>query len=239
MHARGGRREPGRSFDEEVDETPQEPYDLFRLTPGRGPQIDAIEVERTECGEGISLGSGHPDPARAVDGLELEDMEIVFNYDLSHDGEDYGHRIGGTGRAGKGGKAVTFVAGREIYRLENIQRFIKSRIRRERIPSAEEVEGRRATVFAEALRERGIEDMKLRPPGGKPERGWKGIRLRSEDDRDEDAAEDVATGTRVDADSAGGSHAHTRREGAQGSVPTPDHVATDGAAGSNDEGFVF
>ena len=89
----------------------------------------------------------------AARGLDVEDIEIVFNYDLPHDGEDYVHRIGRTGRAGKGGKAVTFVAGREIYRLENIQRFTKSRIRRERIPSAEEVEGKRATVFAEALRE--------------------------------------------------------------------------------------
>jgi len=89
----------------------------------------------------------------AARGLDVEDIEIVFNYDLPHDGEDYVHRIGRTGRAGKGGKAITFVAGREIYRLENIQRFTKSRIRRERIPSAEEVEGKRATAFAEALRE--------------------------------------------------------------------------------------
>ncbi len=89
----------------------------------------------------------------AARGLDVEDIEIVFNYDLPHDGEDYVHRIGRTGRAGKGGKAVTFVAGREIYRLENIQRFTKSRIRRERIPSAEEVEGKRASAFAEALRE--------------------------------------------------------------------------------------
>jgi ATP-dependent RNA helicase DeaD len=89
----------------------------------------------------------------AARGLDVDDIEIVFNYDLPHDGEDYVHRIGRTGRAGKGGKAVTFVAGREIYRLENIQRFTKSRIRRERIPSAEEVEGKRATAFAEALRE--------------------------------------------------------------------------------------
>ncbi|MFL6541060.1 MAG: DEAD/DEAH box helicase [Chthoniobacterales bacterium] len=89
----------------------------------------------------------------AARGLDVENIEIVFNYDLPHDGEDYVHRIGRTGRAGKGGKAVTFVAGREIYRLENIQRFTKSRIRRERIPSAEEVEGKRATAFAEALRE--------------------------------------------------------------------------------------
>ena len=89
----------------------------------------------------------------AARGLDVDDIEIVFNYDLPHDGEDYVHRIGRTGRAGKGGKAITFVAGREIYRLENIQRFTKSRIRRERIPSTEEVEGKRATAFAEALRE--------------------------------------------------------------------------------------
>ncbi len=89
----------------------------------------------------------------AARGLDVDDIEIVFNYDLPHDGEDYVHRIGRTGRAGKGGKAVTFVAGREIYRLENIQRFTKSRIRRERIPSAEEVEGKKASAFAEALRE--------------------------------------------------------------------------------------
>ncbi|MDQ3119538.1 MAG: DEAD/DEAH box helicase [Verrucomicrobiota bacterium] len=89
----------------------------------------------------------------AARGLDVDDIEVVFNYDLPHDGEDYVHRIGRTGRAGKGGKAVTFVAGREIYRLENIQRFTKSRIRRAKIPSAEEVEGKRATAFAEALRE--------------------------------------------------------------------------------------
>src|SRR3954471_11193884 len=89
----------------------------------------------------------------AARGLDVDDIEIVFNYDLPHDGEDYVHRIGRTGRAGKGGKAVTFVAGREIYRLENIQRFIRSRIKRERIPTAEEVEGKRATAFADALRE--------------------------------------------------------------------------------------
>ena len=89
----------------------------------------------------------------AARGLDVDDIEVVFNYDLPHDGEDYVHRIGRTGRAGKGGKAVTFVAGREIYRLENIQRFTKSRIRRERIPSAEEVEGKRADAFSESLRE--------------------------------------------------------------------------------------
>ena len=66
----------------------------------------------------------------AARGLDVDDVEVVFNYDLPHDGEDYVHRIGRTGRAGRKGKAVTFVAGREIYKLQNIQRFIKARIQR-------------------------------------------------------------------------------------------------------------
>ncbi len=80
-------------------------------------------------------------------------MEVVFNYDLPHDGEDYVHRIGRTGRAGKTGKAITFVAGREIYKLQNIQRFIKARIQRQRVPSLDEVEERRTEVLFERVRE--------------------------------------------------------------------------------------
>ena len=79
----------------------------------------------------------------AARGLDVDDVEVVFNYDLPHDGEDYVHRIGRTGRAGRKGKAVTFVAGREIYKLQNIQRFIKARIQRARVPSLDEVEERR------------------------------------------------------------------------------------------------
>ena len=89
----------------------------------------------------------------AARGLDVDDIEVVFNYDLPHDGEDYVHRIGRTGRAGKVGRAITFVAGREIYKLQNIQRFTRGRIKRERVPSAEEVEEKRTNVFVETLRE--------------------------------------------------------------------------------------
>jgi ATP-dependent RNA helicase DeaD len=89
----------------------------------------------------------------AARGLDVDDIEVVFNYDLPHDGEDYVHRIGRTGRAGRSGRAITFVAGREIYKLQHIQRFTQSRIRRERVPSAEEVEEKRRNIFHEALRE--------------------------------------------------------------------------------------
>ncbi|MES2572522.1 MAG: DbpA RNA binding domain-containing protein, partial [Verrucomicrobiota bacterium] len=51
------------------------------------------------------------------------------------------------------GRAITFVAGREIYKLQNIQRFTQSRIRREKVPSLEEVEQKRANLFFDSLKE--------------------------------------------------------------------------------------
>jgi len=88
----------------------------------------------------------------AARGLDVDDVEVVFNYDLPHDGDDYIHRIGRTGRAGKSGRAITFVSGREIYKMQNIIRFTKAKIRRERIPSEEEVEKKRANSFYDSLR---------------------------------------------------------------------------------------
>jgi ATP-dependent RNA helicase DeaD len=90
----------------------------------------------------------------AARGLDVDDIEVVFNYDLPNDGEDYVHRIGRTGRAGRAGRAITFVGGREIYKLQHILRYTKGKIRRERVPSLEEVEEKRANVFFETLRDR-------------------------------------------------------------------------------------
>jgi ATP-dependent RNA helicase DeaD len=87
----------------------------------------------------------------AARGLDVDDVEVVFNYDLPHDGEDYIHRIGRTGRAGRSGRAITFVSGRELYKMQSIIRFTKGKIRRERIPSEEEVEKKRANSFYDSL----------------------------------------------------------------------------------------
>lgn len=88
----------------------------------------------------------------AARGLDVDDVEVVFNYDLPHDGEDYVHRIGRTGRAGQDGRAVTLVAGREIYKLQHIMRFIGTGIRRERVPTMEELEHKRTNVMMENVR---------------------------------------------------------------------------------------
>jgi ATP-dependent RNA helicase DeaD len=88
----------------------------------------------------------------AARGLDVDDLEVVFNYDLPNDAEDYTHRIGRTARAGKSGRAVTFVSGREIYKLQSMVRFANLRIRRESVPSLDQVDEARASVFFEKLR---------------------------------------------------------------------------------------
>jgi ATP-dependent RNA helicase DeaD len=88
----------------------------------------------------------------AARGLDVDDLEVVFNYDLPNDAEDYTHRIGRTARAGKSGRAVTFVSGREIYKLQSMVRFANLRIRREGVPSLDQVDEARASVFFEKLR---------------------------------------------------------------------------------------
>ena len=90
----------------------------------------------------------------AARGIDIEEIDIVFNYDVPQDPEDYVHRIGRTGRAGRSGRAVTFVFGRDLYRLQNIERTIRQKITRHRVPSQEEVEDRRADALYDAVRDR-------------------------------------------------------------------------------------
>ena len=90
----------------------------------------------------------------AARGLDIDDVELVVNFELPQDPEDYVHRIGRTGRAGRDGKAVNFVFGRDIYRLQTIEKYIRQPIRRERIPTREQVEGRRADQLFETIQER-------------------------------------------------------------------------------------
>ncbi len=97
----------------------------------------------------------------AARGLDVDDLEVVFNFDLPNDAEDYTHRIGRTGRAGKQGMAFTFVAGRELYKLQNMIHYGRLKIRRERVPSMDEVEEARGNVFFERIRAT-LEEKKFR-----------------------------------------------------------------------------
>src|SRR3954470_22627230 len=88
----------------------------------------------------------------AARGLDVDDLEVVFNFDLPNDAEDYTHRIGRTGRAGKQGMAFTFVAGRELYKMQSMIHYARLKIRRENLPSMDEVEEARGNVFFERIR---------------------------------------------------------------------------------------
>ncbi|HEX4263805.1 MAG TPA: DEAD/DEAH box helicase [Verrucomicrobiae bacterium] len=88
----------------------------------------------------------------AARGIDVDDVQVVFNYDLPYDVEDYVHRIGRTGRAGRSGRAISFVAGREMFQIYNIERFTKMKIQRGKPPTADEVEDARANVFLDKVR---------------------------------------------------------------------------------------
>lgn len=96
----------------------------------------------------------------AARGLDVDDIDLVVNYEIPHDPEDYVHRIGRTGRAGRSGRAVSFVFGRDIYRLQTIEKYTRQSIRRERVPSQEQVEGKRADKLFQTIQER-LESGKL------------------------------------------------------------------------------
>ncbi len=88
----------------------------------------------------------------AARGIDVDDVEVVFNYDLPYDAEDYVHRIGRTGRAGRSGMAISFAAGREVFQIRHIERFTNMRIQRGKPPTADEVEEARANVFLGKIR---------------------------------------------------------------------------------------
>ena len=76
----------------------------------------------------------------AARGLDIDDIEAVFNYDIPLDVEYYVHRIGRTGRAGKEGRAYTFVVGREVSRMWDYRRVTGAKILCRKAPNALEVQ---------------------------------------------------------------------------------------------------
>jgi ATP-dependent RNA helicase DeaD len=89
----------------------------------------------------------------AARGLDVEHVSHVVNYDVPLDPDDYVHRIGRTGRAGREGVAITLVTPREKRVLENIRRATRQYIPIESVPSASDLETRRLERTREAVLE--------------------------------------------------------------------------------------
>ncbi len=87
----------------------------------------------------------------AARGLDIDNVEAVFNYDVPQDTDYYVHRIGRTARAGKTGMAFTFIVGKDIYKLRDIQRYIKTNIHRHSIPTRDDIEEAKLDNFIDNL----------------------------------------------------------------------------------------
>ena len=102
---------------------------------------DLKQVQRDRVMNGFR--KGRTDILVATDvaarGIDVDDVEAVFNYDIPQDEEYYVHRIGRTGRAGREGKAFSRVVGKEVYKLRDIQRYCKTKIVPQPIPSIDDV----------------------------------------------------------------------------------------------------
>jgi ATP-dependent RNA helicase DeaD len=83
----------------------------------------------------------------AARGLDIDNIEAVFNYDMPQDEEYYVHRIGRTARAGKSGLAFSFVVGSEIHMLREIESYASIKVDHKKIPSIADVEGTKASTF--------------------------------------------------------------------------------------------
>ncbi|SHL00554.1 DEAD/DEAH box helicase [Hespellia stercorisuis] len=102
---------------------------------------DMKQVQRDRVMQGFRTGK--TDILVATDvaarGIDVDDIEAVFNYDLPQDDEYYVHRIGRTGRAGRVGRSFSFVSGKEVYKLKEIQRYCKTKIYAQNVPSLDDV----------------------------------------------------------------------------------------------------
>ncbi|WP_300607647.1 DEAD/DEAH box helicase [Methanohalophilus sp.] len=89
----------------------------------------------------------------AARGIDVENIEVVFNYDIPQDEESYIHRIGRTGRAGRGGTAFTFASGKDIRKIKSIQKHTGAKIIRKNIPSQSDVEDIRAEMLSQRVKD--------------------------------------------------------------------------------------
>lgn len=99
----------------------------------------------------------------AARGIDVDDVDMVFNYDIPQDEEYYVHRIGRTGRAGRSGMALSFISGKEVYKLKDIEHYCKTKILAKPVPSLDDVKNTKLDNMFDKIRqtieEGGLTDM--------------------------------------------------------------------------------
>lgn len=89
----------------------------------------------------------------AARGIDVSNLSHVINYSLPQDSESYVHRIGRTGRAGNQGAAITFISGAELRRFNWMMRDIKADIKRETLPSPQDIVAMKRAKIKDDLQE--------------------------------------------------------------------------------------
>ena len=94
-------------------------------------------AQRREALEGFKLGKYRVLVATdiASRGIDVKGIELVINYDLPENPEDYVHRIGRTGRAGQAGRAISFVVPEQRYKIREIERLVRFPLRISQLPN--------------------------------------------------------------------------------------------------------
>ncbi|TVR32203.1 MAG: DEAD/DEAH box helicase [Balneolaceae bacterium] len=121
--------------------------ELVQDLQSRGYSSDALHGDMNQSVRDKVMGKfrrGQIDILVATDvaarGLDVDNVDVVFNYDVPNDPEYYVHRIGRTGRAGKSGLAITFTSGRKKKGIRFIEKMIRTQLKPLPMPSAREVQ---------------------------------------------------------------------------------------------------
>ena len=144
--------------------------ELISELKGRGYFADGIHGDMKQAQRDRVMNdfrSGKTEILIATDvaarGIDVDDVDVVFNYDLPQDEEYYVHRIGRTGRAGRAGLALSFISGKEVYKLKDIEHYCKTKIKAKPIPSLDDVKNTKIDKMFEKVKdtidEGGLTDM--------------------------------------------------------------------------------
>ncbi|MDO5017729.1 MAG: DEAD/DEAH box helicase [Lagierella massiliensis] len=88
----------------------------------------------------------------AARGIDVDDVDLVVNYDMPQDNEYYVHRIGRTARAGRFGTAISFVTGKDYGSLREIEKYAKTKIEKIAIPTIKDMEKNRTSKLMGKIR---------------------------------------------------------------------------------------
>lgn len=127
---------------------------------GRGYFADGLhgDLKQTQRDRVMNkFRSGNIDILVATDvaarGLDIDDIDMVFNYDIPQDEESYVHRIGRTARAGREGIAFSLVTKRDIKRIKDIQKYTSTKIMRKELPTLKSMEEKHTDILFNKIKD--------------------------------------------------------------------------------------